>query len=152
MKMEYICLKKVGKGFLSTRKPEIVDKELIISFFGAPTDVTVIFENANGNSLYRTLTDNTCALPIDFLVGEIRVVITLLNGKSKKLKIVCESICAEQKNGTTFVYPNGLDLPMQIIEIYSELQKMKCDMEEMHVKHNTLDAKVGKLLDGYDFD
>lgn len=153
MKMEYTCLKKVRKGFVLTRKPEMVDKELIITFSGAPSGATAIFENADSNSLYRLLADKTCSVPADFLVkGEIKVTVTLLNGKTDAEKFTCEPICVERKNGVILVYPNWLDLPMQIIEIYGELQGVKGGMEELFGKFDSLDKKVDKLLDGYDFD
>ena len=153
MKMEYTCLKKVRKGFVLTRKPEMVDKELIITFSGAPSGATAIFENADSNSLYRLLADKTCSVPADFLVnGEIKVTVTLLNGKTDAEKFTCEPICVERKNGVILVYPNWLDLPMQIIEIYGEIQGVKDGMRELLGKYDRLDKKVEKLLDGYDFD
>ena len=153
MKMEYTCLKKVRKGFVLTRKPEVVDKELIITFSGAPSGATAIFENADSNSLYRLLADKTCSVPADFLVnGEINVTVTLLTGKADAEKFTCAPICVDRKNGVILVYPNWLDLPMQIIEIYGELQGVKGGMEELFGKFDSLDKKVDKLLDGYDFD
>ena len=87
MKMEYTCLKKTRKGFVLTRKPEMVDKELIITFSGAPSGATAIFENADGNSLYRLLADRTCVVPADFLVGEIKVTVTIENEKITPTKM-----------------------------------------------------------------
>lgn len=150
--MEYTCLNNIAKGFILTRKPEMVDKELIITFSGAPSGATAIFENADGNSLYRLLADRTCVVPADFLVGEIKVTVTMLNGKVDAEKITCEPICAERKNGVILVYPNWLDLPMQIIEIYGEIQGVKDGMSELLGKYDSLYKKVEKLLDGYDFD
>lgn len=152
MKMEYTLLKNVRKGFVLTRKPEMIEKELIISFSGAPSGATAIFENADGNSLYRLLADKTCSVPADFLIREIKVTVTLLNGKADTEKYTCEPICVERKNGVILVYPNWLDLPMQIIELYGELQGVKSDMGELLGKYDSLDKKVEKLLDGYDFD
>ena len=152
MKMEYTLLKNVRKGFVLTRKPEMIEKELIISFSGAPSGATAIFENADGNSLYRLLADKICSVPADFLIGEIKVTVTLLNGKADAEKYTCEPICVERKNGVILVYPNWLDLPMQIIELYGELQGVKSDMGELLGKYDSLDKKVEKLLDGYDFD
>ena len=153
MKMEYTCLKKVRKGFVLTRKPEMVDKELIISFSGAPSGATAIFENADGNSLYRLPADKTCSVPADFLVnGEIKVTVALLNGKADAKKFICEPICVERKNGVILVYPNWLDIPMQIIEIFGEIQKIKNEMATLSRNYNDLNKKVDKLLDGYDFD
>lgn len=151
--MNYTCLNNMRKGFILTRKPEMIYKELKISFFGAPLGATAIFENTDGNSLYRLLADKTCSVPADFLVnGEIKVTVTLLNGKTDAEKFTCEPICVERKNGVILVYPNWLDLPMQIIEIYGELQGVKVGMEELFGKFDSLDKKVDKLLDGYDFD
>lgn len=153
--MKYTCLKRLrknGVGFILTRQPEFVGKELIITFSGAPPDATAIFENSNGNSIYRLLVDKTCSVPTDFLVGEIKVTVTRLNGKADVEKCTCEPICVERKNGMVLVYPNWLDLPMQIIELYGELQEVKDNMSEIIVKHDSLDKKVEKLLDGYDFD
>lgn len=150
--MEYTCLKKIQKGFVLTRKPEMIDKELVITFSGAPSGATAIFDNADGYSLYRLLADETCVVPADFLVGEIKVTVTILDGKVDTKKIICEPICIERKNGVILVYPNWLDLPMQIIEIYSELHGVKDNMSELFGKYDSLDKKVEKLLDGYDFD
>jgi hypothetical protein len=153
--LQYTLLKVAkgdGKGFVITRKPKIVEKEIAISFSGAPPDATAIFENEKGKSLYRLLVDKACTVPVDFLVGEIKVTVTILNGKVDAEKITCEPICAERKNGVIFVYPNWLDLPMQIIEIYGEIQGVKDGMSELLGKYDSLDKKVEKLLDGYDFD
>ena len=150
--MQYTCLKKCAKAFIITRNPEVVEDELIISFSGAPPGATAIFENSNGNSIYRLLSDDACSIPADFLVGEIKVTVTILNGKVDAEKITCEPICAERKNGVILVYPNWLDLPMQIIEIYGEIQGVKDGMSELLGKYDSLDKKVEKLLDGYDFD
>lgn len=150
--MEYTCLKCVNKGFVLTRKPEMIEKELIVSFLGSPPDATAIFRNGNGDSIYRLLSDNSCVIPADFLDGETKVTLTVLNGKTPAQKYDCEPICAERKNGVLLVYPNWLDLPKQIIEIYGEIQKIKNEMETSSRKHDDLNRKVDKLLDGYDFD
>ena len=150
--MEYTCLKKIGKGFIITRKPEILNDGLIISFKNAPTSATIILRNQKGNSLYRSLIDSSCEIPLDFLKGEISVLLTVLNGKSNTEKYICEPFFVEEKNGVIMVYPNWLDLPMQIIDIYGELQSVKGGMEELFGKFDSLDKKVDKLLDGYDFD
>ena len=90
--MEYTCIKtlnKIGKGFITTRAPKIIEKELIISFLGAPQGATAIFENSNGHSLYRLLADKSCVIPSDFLVGEITVTIVQLDGSSDAEKYHC---------------------------------------------------------------
>ena len=146
--MKYTLLKNVYKGFMLTRKPGMVDKELIITFSGAPSGATAIFENADGNSLYRLLADKTCSVPADFLVnGEIKVTVTLLNGRADAEKFTCEPICVERKNGVILVYPNWLDLPMQIIEIYGEIQKIKNEMAELKARQTQTEEKLAQFED-----
>ena len=41
--MKYTLLKNVRKGLVLTRNPKMIEKELIISFSGAPLDATAIF-------------------------------------------------------------------------------------------------------------
>lgn len=66
MNMEYKLLDD-NTGIILTRNPEKVSKNLFITFTGAPADATVIFENREGDSLYRKLEDNMCAVPTRFL-------------------------------------------------------------------------------------
>ena len=87
MKMEYKLIKDCGKGFMLTREPETVSDELIVSFTGAPDDATAIFENSDGNSLYRLLKDETCAIPAAFLKGCVKVTVAVLKGKCSKIHL-----------------------------------------------------------------
>ncbi|MBQ8308942.1 MAG: hypothetical protein IJX96_03815 [Clostridia bacterium] len=150
--IEYTCLKNIRKSFILTRKPESVEKELIFSFWGAPSGATAIFENAKGDSLYRLLFDETCVIPVEFLIGEIKVTLAVFHGKADAEKYNCEPICTECVNGGLLVYPNWLDLPMQIIEIYGAIQAVKDDIDKLSGKYEELGGKVERLLDGYDFD
>ena len=153
--MQYTCVnarESVGKGFVVTRTPQIIDGDLPVSFLAISPGYTAIFEDSSGRALYRTLVDNACVIPENFLAGEIKVTLAILDGESDSKKYVCEPFYVERKNGVVLVYPNWLDLPMQIIELYSELQGVKDDMGELSGRYSDLDEKVDKLLDGYDFD
>ncbi|MCM1218229.1 MAG: hypothetical protein NC548_27400 [Lachnospiraceae bacterium] len=153
MKMEYKLIKDCGKGFMLTREPETVTGELIVSFTGAPANATAVFENGEGNSLYRLLKDETCAIPADFLKGCVRVTVAVLNGKEKAPKFTCERIYAKPvSDGGVIVCPDGLDVAKEIIAIHGEIQGIKgvCDLLNKSVA--ALGEKLVKLLDGYDFD
>lgn len=154
MKMEYKLIKDCGKGFMLTREPETVTDELIISFTGAPTHATAIFENGNGNSLYRLLKDDTCAIPAAFLNGRIRVTVAVLDGKEKAPKYTCEGIYTMPipYGGGVIVCPDGIDTTKELISAHSEIQAIKNDMAELGVKFNALSERLTKLLDGYDFE
>lgn len=153
MKMEYKLIKDCGKGFILTREPETVADEFIVSFTGAPENATAVFENGEGNSLYRLLKDETCAIPADFLKGCVKVTVAVLNGKEKAPKFTCERIYTKSvPDGGVIVCPDGLDTAKEIIAIHGEIQEIKgvCDLLNKSVA--ALDEKLVKLLDGYDFE
>lgn len=152
MKLEYRLLDSVNKGFILTRNPEVISSALIVLFTGSPNDATAIFENERGLFLYRALKDGTCLIPVDFLVGNIKVTVAVLSGSVDAPKYKCESIFTKRVSDGVLICPNGIDIPMQIIEIFSEIQKIKKEIVTASCKHDELDKKVEKLLDGYDFD
>ena len=152
MKMEYKLIKSAGKGFILTRQPETVENELFISFTGAPKDATAIFENKNGNSLYRLLEDGLCSVPADFLDGVIHVTVVQLNGAINAEKYHCESIYTTRKQGVLFVIPNGIDIPLQIVEILEQLQEIKQGLTSLDGKYKKQSLRLDKLIEGHDFD
>lgn len=150
--MEYRLFQNQGRGFILTRNVEIVEKELIITFSGAPPNATAIFENGNSDSLYRLIEDGACSVPADFLIGGVKLTVTALNGRNSAPKFFCEEIFTERKNGVLIVCPNGLDIPLQIIEIFSQMQDIRGEMSALNERQDELGKKLDKLLDGYDFD
>lgn len=154
MKMEYKLIKDCGKGFMLTREPETVTGELIVSFTGAPANATAVFENGEGNSLYRLLKDETCAIPADFLKGCVRVTVAVLNGKEKAPKFTCEGIYTKPvpSGGGVVVCPDGLDTAKEIIAVHGEIQEIKNLVSGLSKCLDNLNDKLVKLLDGYDFE
>ena len=154
MKMEYKLIKDCGKGFMLTREPETVTDELIISFTGAPAFATAVFENEDGNSLYRLLKDDTCAIPADFLRGRVKVTVAVLNGKDNAPKYTCEGIYTKPvpQCGGVVACPDGLDTAKEIIAVHGEIQELKNCVAALGKGIDALDEKLIKLLDGYDFE
>lgn len=153
MKMEYVLLFHSKKGYLLTRTPEVVDNELIISFSGAPNNATAIFENGAGNSIYRLLKDDTCAVPVDFLVDDfVKVTITVLDGVNIGPKYICESILIRKINNVLFVFPEGLDIQKELIDVRAENETIKESQKKLTIELQKLGEKVEKLIEGYDFD
>ena len=152
--MEYVCLQNLKRGYVATRKPVMVDdKELSFTFTGAPVDSTAIFENADGIAVYRSLATGTCTVPVKFLLdGEVKVAVAQLNGSEDAVRVSCEPLFVECKNGVVLVYPNWLDLHEHIIEVFKAVNDIKAEQASLLRKHNALNKKVEKLLDGYDFD
>ena len=155
MNMEYKLLDS-KKGFILTREPEIIDKNLYITFTGAPENATVIFESKiKGDTLYRELQDGMCCVPARFLCpileDVIKVTVVVLDGKSNE-KWQCEEIKAGKNisNDTIIVKPNDMNIPLQIVEVLLEQQKIKDDMKQLTDNFSELNQKLDKLLEGYD--
>ena len=150
MKMEYKLIENIKKGFILTREPEQVDDELIITFTGAPSGATAIFENESGNSLYRQLHDATCSIPKEFIKGSVRVTIAVLNGQANAPKYRCEAIYSKIANGVLIVCPNGLDIPQEIIIVYACVQDLNNKQTTLTKAIDELNEKLARLLDGWD--
>lgn len=155
MNMEYKLLDS-KKGFILTREPEIIDKNLYITFTGAPENATVIFESKiKGDTLYRELQDGMCCVPARFLCpileDVIKVTVVVLDGKSNE-KWQCEEIKTGKNisNNTIIVKPNDMNIPLLIVEVLLEQQKMKDDMKQHTDNFSELNQKLDKLLEGYD--
>ncbi len=155
MNMEYKLLDS-KKGFILTREPEIIDKNLYITFTGAPENATVIFESKiKGDTLYRELQDGMCCVPARFLCSiledVIKVTVVVLDGKSNE-KWQCEEIKTGKNisNNTIIVKPNDMNIPLQIVEVLLEQQKIKDDMKQLTDNFSELNQKLDKLLEGYD--
>ena len=152
MKMEYKLIELVKKGFILTREPEVVTDELIITFTGAPDGATAIFENAGRNSLYRMLEKETCRIPADFLDSIVKCTVVVLNGKPDAPKYACESIYVKRIDGKVICCPNGVDTPLQIIAVLSEIQDIKNDIVHLNDEQSKIVKKLDRLIEGYDFE
>ena len=150
--MEYTCLLKTKKGFITTRKPEQVFGELTIRFSGAPPNAHAIFENEKGETLYRLIENNACKIPAYYLAGEVTTTVAVLDGKSDAKKCYCEPFVAERMDNVLIVYPNWLDLHMQIIDIYSQIEEAKIGMENISNRQDLHEERLERIFDGYDFE
>ena len=149
MKMEY---KLFGNdtAVLLTRQPEMVYGELFISFLGAPSGATAIFE-ADGSSLYRSLNEDICSVPTDKLNGEVKVTVALLDGHARPRKWICEEILAKrQKDGSVLISPNDMNLPLRFIELKEENQLIREANERIEKRLVALEDRLERILEGYD--
>lgn len=154
MNMEYKLLDD-NTGIILTRNPEKVSKNLFITFTGAPADATVIFENREGDSLYRKLEDNMCAVPTRFLCpileDVIKVTVCVLDGVSKD-RWKCEEIKTGLLTSTNevLIQPNDMNIPQQMIELKLEIQEMRENAKKQQEEISELNNKLNRLLEGYD--
>lgn len=145
MKLQYICYDKTKKGFIQTRRPMIVFDSIEIAFFNVPEQATVVFTNEKKANLYRELKNGCCSVPAFFLIGEIKIAISYRNEAGEQ-KYICESFYAEREKDFIFVYPNGMDIPMQIVEIYSEIQHLNNEL----LKRDAKIEKMRKRIESYE--
>ena len=89
-------------------------------------------------------------MPAHFLDGNIKVSVTVLDGNSNAPKWRCEEIKASKQQGGVLVCPNDMNIPMQMVEIQLEQQKIKGEIEKLAENYSELNKKLEKLLEGYD--
>lgn len=148
--MEYKLLNG-DSGVILTREPEIISDSLYITFTGAPTTATAIFERDDGESAYRDLSEGLCGLSKDFLRGMVKVTVALLDGSVKPKRWFCEGINAQLlKDGSVLVRPDDLDMQRKIVAIQVENSELKAAIYEQAEKYSELEKKLNKLLEGYD--
>ena len=151
MKMEYKLLDN-GVGVILTRQPEIVEDELYINCANAPANATAIFETMEGDSYYRLLSDGLCSLPVQKIVGEVKVTVALLNGETPPRRWLCEEFKVSiQRNGGALVAPNDMNLPQTVVELRLENQEIRASYKRLEERYEELKDMLEKIMEGYDF-
>ena len=140
------------KGVILTRQPHIAADELSFSFEGAPSDATAIFEIQNGDCYYRSLSNGRCSLPLSNVSGEVKVTVALLNGETPPRRWLCEEFKADkQRNGGTLIAPNDMNLPQTVVALQLENQEIRQLFTNLKEQYDKLNAKLEKIMEGYDF-
>ena len=150
--VEYKLFDGVNKGFMLSREPIAVDRatELKFKFVSAPAQSTAVFEDAEKRTMYRNLVDGECSIPATFLTSDISVSVVVFGDSTRKYD--CEGVYVKGFNDKVIVCPNGLDIPAQIVDIYSKMQEMLDSIKTLSNGYIKLDEKLRKLLEGWDFD
>lgn len=151
MKMEYKLLNS-NNGVIMTRAPELIGDMLYISFTGAPDKATAIFERSDGESAYRALSDGLCGIKSDWLDGSIKVTVAVLDGSVRAQRWFCEGFCAKRLTdcGAVIIYPDDMDMQKKIAKLQEEVSDLTAAKNELSDKYSELEAKLNKLLEGYD--
>lgn len=151
MKMEYKLLNS-NNGVIMTRAPELIGDMLYISFTGAPDKATAIFERSDGESAYRALSDGLCGIESDWLDGSIKVTVAVLDGSVRAQRWFCEGFCAKRLTdcGAVLIYPDDMDMQKKIAKLQEEVSDLTAAKNELSDKYSELEAKLNKLLEGYD--
>lgn len=149
MDREYRVLNN-GTAVLITRQPSLENGEICVTFTGAPSGATAIFE-FNGNSIYRLLEDSMCTIPANKLKGPVVVTIALLDGSSRPEKWVCEELMADVwENGAVLVSPNDANLPQRVTELALENEELRVLLGKLAGEIQSLKDNLESLYEGYD--
>jgi hypothetical protein len=148
----YKIFENTKKGFMASREPITISvkDELVVSFENAPNNATVIFEDVEGKTLYKRIINKECRVPAMFLTGELKVAVVVFSGDTPKYQ--CESIFGKRFGEQIIVCPNGIDTPVEIVNIYAEMETLKQGNKALQEELAKANRKLEKILEGYDFD
>ena len=136
---------KDGKGIVADRMPKKFKANVTFSFGDADTEgCTLILKDALGNASYRELKGGKGTAPIDFLCGDITVIVADL--KSSARRYFCEGLVCKKEGDLTWIMPEGLNLPLEIAECKKLVEDLRKEFEELH----KLVLKLKADYEGYD--
>lgn len=139
-------------GIILTRDAEMITGALYITFKNVPRNATVIFQNET-DSLYREIIDNTCEVPLSFLLKSeiISTTVTILNGSKNVPTWHCERmIVTKCELDTVLIRPDDTDISSKWANTQDELNTIRENYKNLSEKYSELATKLNKLLDGYD--
>ena len=117
----------------------------------APSDATAIIETGE-ISLYRKLSEGSCAVPIKKLSGEVRVTVVITNGKTPLQKWLCEELKVEKlKDGGILIYPNDLNLPQTIVDLRLENHNIREEYRTIKEELEAVKKRLEEITEPYDF-
>lgn len=137
-------------GIIETREPVLIGNNFSVQFDGAPAGSTAIFERFDGESVYRELVNGCCEIQSEWLIGEIKIVVAILDGTMRQ-RWFCEGVKAvPQLNSQVLIYPYDIDFQGKIAGLQEENAKLQDEVKKHAEKILELETKLIKLLEGYD--
>ena len=147
--MEYNLLSD-NNAVITSRVPEVVSGDLDFIFKGAPEGTTAIFERDDGETIYRTLSENKCDVKCSWFNGITKVTVVVLNGSMTSQRWFCESFMALKQDDGVLVYPYDMDMQGKVARLQEDVAALKSANKTLSNKYTELDNKLTKLLEGYD--
>ena len=136
---------------LITRQPVVLEKELDIVFLDAPENATVLM-SASGASFCRKLTDGICTVPIDKMIGTVKITLTVLNNAVPLKKWGCEELKTQHlRDGSVLVFPNDLNLPQTIVDLRIENDEIRREHEKLKEEFKKIKERIEKVFEAYKF-
>lgn len=140
------------KGIILTRSPETTKDDIYITFQEAPSGAVAVFSTAAGLTYYRKISlDGECVIAARLLVGNTNLSVTVPDDGAGERKWICEGIRIEELgNGVCAVFPNDMDLPQKVNELFLENEQLRNNVSRLTDKLSELKKRIDSLLEGYD--
>lgn len=137
---------KDGKGVVADRMPKKFKANVTLNFGEADTiGCTLILKDRNGNASYRELKGGKATIPIEFLNGDISVIVADLSNSDRRY--LCEGLICKKEEGLTWIMPEGLNLPLEISECKRAVEDLKKEFKELR----ELVLRLKAEYEGYEF-
>ena len=138
-------------GVITTRTPVVTDKQVELSFIGYPENALVVFMFENGREVYRELIDGSCLMDFSYRNGIIKVAVVVNDGTTSSSRWICEQLQFYQiPNGEFIVCPNDTNLPLEFTKLKIENEQLRLDNKKLHKRLDEFDARLNKIMEGYD--
>ena len=137
-------------GVILSRQPELVEKELVVQFDGAPENATAVFETESGDDYYRMLVGGECSLPIERIKGSVKVMVLILDDPSGKNRWHCEGLKADKlQSGETLISPDDMHLPDTVTALRLENQEIRKAYKDLEDRFVRLEERLERIMQGY---
>ena len=139
-----------NNAVITSREPEVISGNIGFLFKGAPDGATVIFERDDGETIYKTLSENKCDVKCSWFNGITKATVVVLNGSMTSQRWFCESFMATKQDDGVLVYPYDMDMQGKVARLQEDVAALKSANKTLSDKYTELDNKLTKLLEGYD--
>ena len=121
---------KDGKGVVADRMPKKFKTTVTLNFGEDTVGYTLILKDINGNASYRDLKGGKATVPIEFLNGDISVIVADLSNVDRRYQ--CEGLVCKKEEGFTLIMPEGLNLPLEISECKKAVEDLRKEFRGLY--------------------
>lgn len=138
-------------GVVLSRQPCVIEeKEVVLSFEGAPDGATAVVTTEEDISFYRQLKGGACTFPVAKLRGVLAVAVTLAEKGKGTRRYVCEGLVATPLERGVLLAPNDMNLPLEVARLRVDNCALRAKNAEIEKKVDALAERLEQMLEGYD--
>lgn len=138
-------------GVITARTPVVTDVQAEICFDGYPENALAVFKYGTGREVYRELVEGKCLIEFPERRGIVKVAVVDNTGTSSPRRWVCEQLQYYHiPSGEVIICPNDSNLPLEFVKLKIENEELRADNKKLHERLDELDARLTKIMEGYD--